>query len=290
MLDKVMEFGGSKVQFIPTQFWVGFDGPSWLNRTRVDYYCHKVGAGNCVAFEQQAIDEFREDMKMCFQYAIDRGLDISLSPHLDDGLELGGWRNTLRFDPLVPYGGFSYADIMLYPLADALAATAKPDTKIWFGMQGEMAATAVYNPRSYTQLIQILKERIANNGEAQIENIKVGLGLNFNKICACVLLDLIDPTLYLQQFPEAVAPILHTFDLVSLKELFEASDLVGISNYASLMPYFAEPELQSAIYQFDEELKIFNISLRELTLDGGLELHFSEYGVGGGTSMKGIST
>eukprot|EP01025_Chloroclados_australasicus_P063457 TRINITY_DN839_c0_g1_i1.p1 TRINITY_DN839_c0_g1~~TRINITY_DN839_c0_g1_i1.p1 ORF type:complete len:461 (+),score=39.69 TRINITY_DN839_c0_g1_i1:187-1569(+) len=281
MLDKVMEFGVSRVQFVPTQFWVGYDGTYWANRTRVDFYCHKLSVGNCIAFDQQAIDEFREDMRLCFQYAINKGLDIALSPHLDDGLELGGWRNTIRFDPLTQYGGFSYADIMLYPLADALAATATSNTKIWFGMQGEMAATAIFNPRSYQQLIPILKSRIADNGEALYENIKVGLGLNFNKICGCVLLDLEDPTQYLEKFPEAIAPIINTFDLQGLYELFKASDFVGISNYASLKPYFAEPELQNAIRQFDIELSYFNISIREMTLRDGLELHFSEYGVGG---------
>eukprot|EP01025_Chloroclados_australasicus_P021362 TRINITY_DN2248_c0_g1_i2.p1 TRINITY_DN2248_c0_g1~~TRINITY_DN2248_c0_g1_i2.p1 ORF type:complete len:458 (+),score=41.31 TRINITY_DN2248_c0_g1_i2:706-2079(+) len=287
MLDKVAGYSVSRVQFVPTQFWVGYDGPSFVDRKVVDFYCHKVSGGNCVAFDQQAINNFRENMKLCFQYAINKGLDITLSPHLDDGLELGGWRNTIRFDPMTKYGGFSYADIMIYPLADALAATANANTKVWFGMQGEMAATVIFNPNSYAQLVPLIKSRIADNGLAQTWNIKVGLGLNFNKICGCVLLDLVDPTLYLQQFPAAIAPIIDTFDLVGLQGVFQASDFVGISNYASLTPNFAEPELQNAIYQFDRELQYFNVSIRKLTLQDGKELHFSEYGVGGGTSIGG---
>jgi hypothetical protein len=40
-----------------------------------------------------------------------QGLDIAITPHLDDGLEYGGWRNALWFDPLQKYGGFSYYDV-----------------------------------------------------------------------------------------------------------------------------------------------------------------------------------
>jgi hypothetical protein len=49
---------------------------------------------------------------------------------LDDGLEMGGWRNALVFDPLVKYGDFSYYDVMLKPLASALNAVIGPDTKV----------------------------------------------------------------------------------------------------------------------------------------------------------------
>eukprot|EP01025_Chloroclados_australasicus_P033446 TRINITY_DN3411_c0_g1_i2.p2 TRINITY_DN3411_c0_g1~~TRINITY_DN3411_c0_g1_i2.p2 ORF type:complete len:362 (-),score=59.47 TRINITY_DN3411_c0_g1_i2:442-1527(-) len=227
-------------------------------------------------------------MMTCFEYAIDHGLSISLSPHLDDGLEQGGWRNTLRFDPLVPYGNYSYADIMLYPLADALSSVLTPSTKVWFGLQGEMGATVMYNPRRYTLLFDILKTRILENSAAAPDNVKMGLGVNFNKLCACVLMDLVDPTLYLQQFPAAIAPILHTFDLEGIQEMFGSADFIAISSYASLKPDFKTPELQSAMYQFDEELKVFNVSIRELFENNGLEFHFAEYGIGGGTAQRGF--
>ena len=40
-----------------------------------------------------------------------QGLDIAITPHLDDGLEYGGWRNALWFDPLQKYAGLSYYDV-----------------------------------------------------------------------------------------------------------------------------------------------------------------------------------
>eukprot|EP01025_Chloroclados_australasicus_P033448 TRINITY_DN3411_c0_g1_i4.p2 TRINITY_DN3411_c0_g1~~TRINITY_DN3411_c0_g1_i4.p2 ORF type:complete len:293 (-),score=39.74 TRINITY_DN3411_c0_g1_i4:562-1440(-) len=95
-------------------------------------------------------------------------------------------------------------------------------------------------------------------------------------------------TLYLQQFPAAIAPILHTFDLEGIQEMFGSADFIAISSYASLKPDFKTPELQSAMYQFDEELKVFNVSIRELFENNGLEFHFAEYGIGGGTAQRGF--
>ena len=55
----------------------------------------------------------------------------------------GGWRNGLLMDPLKKYGAFSYADVMLYPLAAALAATGASDTQVLFGMQVRALDAAV---------------------------------------------------------------------------------------------------------------------------------------------------
>ena len=41
----------------------------------------------------------------------------------------------MLFDPLMKYGNYSYADVMLYPLAAALAAASDADTKIYLAMQ-----------------------------------------------------------------------------------------------------------------------------------------------------------
>ena len=39
------------------------------------------------------------------QVATDRGFDISVNLHVDDATKggLGGWRNTLNFNPVEPY-------------------------------------------------------------------------------------------------------------------------------------------------------------------------------------------
>jgi hypothetical protein len=60
---------------------------------------------------------------------------LEFAPHLDDGTTQGAWRNGLIFDPLVPYKGHSYVDIMLAPLANALAEVLTPDITVYFAMQ-----------------------------------------------------------------------------------------------------------------------------------------------------------
>ncbi len=44
----------------------------------------------------------------------------AVNARVDDGRALGGWRNTLNFDPAQRYGRFSYEEAILNPLADAM--------------------------------------------------------------------------------------------------------------------------------------------------------------------------
>ena len=64
------------------------------------------------------------------QKAVDAGLSIAVSPRLDDGCGLGGWRNGLLFDPFKKYGDWSYMDIMITPLVEALRPVLKHNTKV----------------------------------------------------------------------------------------------------------------------------------------------------------------
>lgn len=68
--------------------------------------------------------------KPCLKYAVDMGFDIAFTPHLDDGLNNGQWRNAMRINPVERYGGMSYFDVVLGPLADAMAATLLPNTRV----------------------------------------------------------------------------------------------------------------------------------------------------------------
>ena len=115
---------------------------------------------SCSAADAGGVDILRAGMAACFKHAVEKGLSISIAPHLDDGLGLGGWRNGLVFDPLARYGSFSYAEFMLYPLADALNAAIGPNTKVSFALQGEMSATVFYYPKSYLTLVPYIKNRV----------------------------------------------------------------------------------------------------------------------------------
>eukprot|EP01026_Neomeris_dumetosa_P040013 TRINITY_DN33028_c0_g1_i13.p1 TRINITY_DN33028_c0_g1~~TRINITY_DN33028_c0_g1_i13.p1 ORF type:complete len:316 (+),score=40.88 TRINITY_DN33028_c0_g1_i13:404-1351(+) len=187
---------------------------------------------------------------------------------------------------------------MLAPLADALNAVITPSTKVWLNMQGEMGATLMFYPRSYTYLVTELKYwiRYGRESEIPLPNIKIGLGFNFNKLCGCVNLfqgdvdGYLDPLNYLNKFPDAIQPYFDRgeFDIPALQELFASADSYAVSNYAALLPDFYVTELQSALWQFDQELRYFNVSIRDLTLNKGKEMNFVEYGVGGGTDRFGV--
>lgn len=71
------------------------------------------------------------------QHAVDLGFDhLTLDARVDDGLALGGWRNTLSFDPLEVYGNYSYLEAILFPLAHAAAGVLGRGAKVDFVMQG----------------------------------------------------------------------------------------------------------------------------------------------------------
>ena len=83
----------------------------------------------CPKVNKLAIDRFRFGLQWCLAKAVELDLDISITPHLDDGLEMGGWRNALVFDPLAKYAGYSYYDVVLRPIASALNAVITPDAR-----------------------------------------------------------------------------------------------------------------------------------------------------------------
>ena len=64
----------------------------------------------------------------------------SCQVHADDGRAQNGWRNTLAFDPLQPASGFSFFDIMLAPIADALNLVLLDNSTAWMSLQARCVA------------------------------------------------------------------------------------------------------------------------------------------------------
>ncbi len=286
MVERAATIKQSKIMFVPTLFWVQTgEGP-------VDYYCYDrywddQGKVKCTPADPERIAKFQAAMQRCFQKAVDHNLSIALTPHLDDGRGQGRWRNILVFDPLEKRGGYSYAETVLYPLADALSKVARPDTLIYFGMQGEMSATVFRHPKSWKSLVSTIKDRIAaGRNPAFRKNIQVGVSTNFNKLCGCVGLDIIDPAEYVRRYPELWAKVKDQFDLKEIAALFDAVDYFGMSSYPSLYPNFPTSEVENAISQFDFEFSFFGLTVNGLAQKGKY-VHFSEYGLGGGVSQNG---
>jgi hypothetical protein len=60
---------------------------------------------------------------------------LLLKVHADDGRADNGWRNTLAFDPLEPFSGFSFYDAVLAPITDALARVLHSNSTAWLSLQ-----------------------------------------------------------------------------------------------------------------------------------------------------------
>jgi hypothetical protein len=286
MVERAATYRQSKIMFVPTAFWVQTgDGP-------IDFYCYnryqdQNGKFHCNAADDGQIAKFKTSMQRCFQKAVDAGLSIALTPHLDDGTGQGRWRNLLVFDPLEKRQGYSYADTIIYPLVDALNAVTKEETKVYFGMQGEMSATVFRHPQSWRNLVGFIKERVGQTRGAPAQNnFKVGVSTNFNKLCGCVGLDIVDPAELVAKFGSLWEKVKGEFDLNEIAALYNTVDYFGMSSYPSLSPNFSVADIESAISQFDFEFQFFGLSVNDL-IKKGKQVHFSEYGLGGGSSQNG---
>lgn len=51
--------------------------------------------------------------------AVKKGRDVAVLAHLDN-MKGYTWRNLLQFNPNTKYGGYSYRDVVLNPIANAL--------------------------------------------------------------------------------------------------------------------------------------------------------------------------
>jgi hypothetical protein len=65
---------------------------------------------------------------------------------------------------------------------------------VWFSLQGEMSATVMYYPQQYVELMEVMRQRLLQGRpDSWAPNVKIGLQMNYNKLCACVTEDAIHP-------------------------------------------------------------------------------------------------
>ena len=66
--------------------------------------------------------------------------------------------------------------------------------QVWFSLQGEMSATVMYYPQQYVELMEVMRARLLEGRpDSWAPNVKIGLQMNYNKLCACVTEDAIHP-------------------------------------------------------------------------------------------------
>jgi hypothetical protein len=290
----------SDVNFVLTHHWVPRSPSTTPRNQPLSQYCLMHGTdGNpkCYAWTQKLIDELRDSLKTCFSEAMRMGLTVHVRPHLDDASPQRSWRDALAFDPAAPYGGFSYVDIMLNPVADALGLALKATSndnnrnkkqKVYFSLQGEMGATVAQFPQQWAQLADTMRARVLekaggkNNSDA---DVLIGLGINFTGLVkdapsggggAVPLFGwlLAAPT-------STTKPSQTTSSLI--QTLFnEKLDFLGVSAYAPMSgPGFPLKELEAAAFNVRDSLASYGVDLKKLIDTNQLELHYSELGLGG---------
>ncbi|KAF6266415.1 hypothetical protein COO60DRAFT_1474808 [Scenedesmus sp. NREL 46B-D3] len=272
---------GNKLNFVPTHHWIpGAEGFG------IDHFCYmykdESDAMKCAQWDQPKIDEFERSMTHCFAEAYRNGFTPYVRPHLDDGYVRGIWRNGLLFSPTVLYGSHTYKQIMLDPLAKALAAalrTVAADGMLWpmpnldkprvyFALQGEMSATMMRYTRDWVSTIPDLRALIGTT----LADVKFGVGLNFNALDQTEYS--VAPNQGLGWFGSRASAARYpvpSIDGDALNDLVTKEvDFIGISAYA---PYSGPGILRTLGNGID---------LAALINSGKLELHYSEFGIGGG--------
>ena len=270
MVERAAEMGNETLNFIPNHYflahWSGLDGRG-PNRLLVSDFCYGDRHAVCQSFDWAAIQRFEDGMRRCFEVAVAHGLNIAVAPHLDDGSPAQEWRNFADFDPFEEINGTSYAEIMVYPLARALSAAMRPSTKVYFALQGEMGLTVFLHASSYLELADEVRRLLVQGRKADDGRVQVGLSLNFSGAAGRVR-------------PSDLE------DLNPLRNLFESVDFVGLSAYHGGFPYPRVEQFDTTIDNFASELAAFGIDLAGLTRRG-VTVHFSEFGIGGGTRPHG---
>lgn len=156
---------------------------------------------------------------------------------------------------------------------------------------GEMSATLMRYTSDWMTLVPLVKNTIGSN----LADVKVGADLNFNALDAVEGATTTGASGFLGALlggsataANPNAPAIQAANVNSL--LSEKLDFLGISAYS---PYsgagFSTSEFQNAAFNVGDALSTLanGVSLANLARSGKLELHYSEFGIGGGVDGKG---
>ena len=84
-----------------------------------------------------------------------------------------------------------------------------------------MSATVMYYPQQYVELMEVMRARLLQGRpDSWAPNVKIGLQMNYNKLCACVTEDAIHP-----DFETSLAKVEH------LRVDPDVSDVVNPSSW-----------------------------------------------------------
>ncbi len=208
--------------------------------------------------------ELKEKLRQVFARMVKHGMAIYVLPHIDAGGKVKQWRNWVNFDPLQPYAGHTYANLLLGTIADALAEAAAPDTHIEMALSGEMGTSLFRYPESYRTVVRQLRAR------PQLKHLKLGISLNHGGIAG-------------RRNPTGAKDLALSDDKrQQMQALIDGCDFVGMSFYAPVTVSPTPDDFIRGIDRFMAEFKQHGLSVPI-----GKPMHFSEVGIGGGRLRDG---
>jgi hypothetical protein len=212
-----------------------------------------------VACDEPMRQAFIDALRQVFARMVEHDMEIHILPHIDAGGPVRTWRNWVDFDPLEQHAEYSYEELMIGSIADALAATVKPDTRVEMALSGEMGTSLFRYPESYRNVIRALRAR------PDLGQLKLGISLNHGGISG-------------QGNPSGADDIKLTDERrTQMQQLVDECDFVGMSFYK---PVNVPPTADDFVRGIDDFMS--EIAQHGLKVPTTKPLHFSEVGIGGG--------
>ena len=203
-------------------------------------------------------DELKEKLRRVFERMVEHDMGITILPHIDAGGRVQQWRNWVVFDPTEKYAGYSYDELMLGTIADALAETVTPKTRVELALSGEMGASVFAYPEAYRKIVQAMR------GRSDLKQLKLGVSLNHGGIAG-------------HNSPTGAKDIkLSDGNREQMQSLINDCDFIGMSFYAPVSVSPTQKDFVLGIERFMNEFKQHG-----LTIPTTKPMQFSEVGIGG---------
>eukprot|EP00882_Tetradesmus_deserticola_P017054 GHRQ01018246.1.p1 GENE.GHRQ01018246.1~~GHRQ01018246.1.p1 ORF type:complete len:302 (+),score=102.60 GHRQ01018246.1:187-1092(+) len=181
MMKRALEFKGRAINFFVTAYYADYNGDN-----RVDGLGYKQShlEKSFRAFNWDAAYRFSKGLTYCMKRAVDNNMYIVTHIHLDDGYDKGTWRNGVIFNPNQKYGALTFWEAVGKPTALAIKDANYKKRDVYYAMQAEMGATLFYHPAAWSSVMSMVKSVIAQGGTPR-NRVKVGVNINWEKICGC---------------------------------------------------------------------------------------------------------
>jgi hypothetical protein len=219
--------------------------------------------GEFKPFDNTMRENLKEKLRQVFARMAEHGMAIYVLPHIDAGGNIKQWRNWVDFDPLEPYSGYAYADLLLGTIADAIQEAA-PNAHVELALSGEMGTSLFRYPESYRTVVRQLRAR------PQLRQLKIGISLNHGGIAG-------------RGNPTGTKDLLVSDEKrEQMQGLINDCDFIGMSFYAPVSTSPTPDDFVRGINRFIGEFKQYGLSVPT-----DKPMQFSEVGIGGGRLQRG---